>query len=293
MHVDKIKTIFTISYIAIKNSKKGLTMFFINKKLISALSTKKIKLLGLSFIMCISLTACSQSKKDTTAIAPSQPAKTIFNDARKLMSNNQFEAAIKKYETLEAQYPLGRYAQQALLEQAYAYFKFEEPDTALDTIDRYMRVYPRSPRMDYALYLRGLINFTRGGSIVDKVFPRNFSDLDGVRQKEAFNDFSALINRHKGSPYAVDAKKRMHYLKNTLGQSEVSVAEYYMKRGAYLAAYNRADYAIKYHQGTPAVISALQIKTCAARKLGKNDLAEDTLRIIKLNFPAKTKFACL
>lgn len=247
---------------------------------------------GFVLLLCFTLSACSKTKKQVK-VDPNVSAKTLFLEARRLMDGNNFESAIKKYESLEAQYPLGRYAQQALLEQAYAYYKFDEPDTALDTIDRYMRVYPRAPRMDYALYLRGLINFTRGGSIVDKVFPRNFSDLDGVRQKEAFNDFSALINRHKGSPYAVDAKKRMHYLKNTLGNSEVSVAEYYMKRGAYLAAFNRADYAIKYHQGTPAVIPALQIKTCAARKMGKNDLAQDTMRVLQLNFPTKTKFSCL
>ena len=275
--------------ITVKNSKKGRTMYFTNK----TSSTQIVMKLGLAFVLCFSLASCSKNKDQAAKSGPSQSAKSLFLEARALMSNNQFESAIKKYESLEAQYPLGRYAQQALLEQAYAYFKFDEPDTALDTIDRYMRVYPRAPRMDYALYLRGLINFTRGGSVLDKVFPRNFSDLDGVRQKEAFNDFSALINRHKGSPYAVDAKKRMHYLKNTLGQSEVSIAEYYMKRGAYLAAYNRADYAIKYHQGTPAVIPALKIKTCAARKLGKNDLANDTLRIIKLNFPKQTKFSCL
>jgi outer membrane protein assembly factor BamD len=156
-----------------------------------------------------------------------------------------------------------------------------------------MRVYPRSPRMDYALYLRGLINFTRGGSLIDKVFPRNFSDLDGVRQKEAFHDFSTLLNRHPSSPYATDAKKRMHYLKNTLGASEVNVAKYYMKRGAYLAAFNRADYAIKHHQGTPAVVEALQVKICAAKQLGKQSLADDTMRILKLNFPTKAKFRCL
>jgi outer membrane protein assembly factor BamD len=242
------------------------------------------------------LSSCSyfKNKDASTATAePSKSAKILLTEAKKAMNSNNYEDAIKKYEALEAQYPLGRYAQQALLEQAYAYYKFDEPDTALDTIDRYMRVYPRSPRMDYALYLRGLINFTRGGSLIDKVFPRNFSDLDGVRQKEAFHDFSTLINRHKGSPYAEDAKKRMHYLKNALGASEVSVAKYYMKRGAYLAAFNRADYAIKHHQGTPAIIEALQIKTCAAKRLGKEDLANDTMRIIKLNFPSKTSFSCL
>ena len=250
----------------------------------------------LLFITTMLLSSCSyfSNKSDSTAkVDPNKSARDLFMEAKRSLNNNDFEEAIKKYESLEAQYPLGRYAQQALLEQAYAYYKFDEPDTALDTIDRYMRVYPRSPRMDYALYLRGLINFNRGGSIIDKVFPRNFSDLDGVRQKEAFHDFSTLINRYKGSPYAVDAKKRMHYLKNMLGESEVSVARYYMKRGAYLAAFNRADYAIKHHQGTPAIVEALQIKTCAAKRLDKEDLANDTLRILKLNFPSKVNFTCL
>jgi len=220
-------------------------------------------------------------------------ANKLFQEARAALKANNYEEAIKKYEVLEAKYPLGRYAQQALLEQAYAYYKYDEPDTALDTIDRYMRVYPRAPRMDYALYLRGLINFGRGGSLIDKVFPRNFSDLDGVRQKEAFHDFATLLNRYPNSPYAPDAKKRMHYLKNTLAETEVNIAKYYMKRGAYLAAYNRADYAIKHHQGTPAIIDALQVKYCAAKRLGKNDLANHTLRILKLNFPKKVNFSCL
>jgi len=244
--------------------------------------------------MVLTLSSCSifKKKEDTSNNTTGYSANKLFQDARASLKANNYEEAIKQYETLEAKYPLGRYAQQSLLEQAYAYYKFDEPDTALDTIDRYMRVYPRSPRMDYALYLRGLINFNRGGSIIDKVFPRSFSDLDGVRQKEAFHDFSTLLTRYKNSPYAADARKRMHYLKNTLGTSEVNVAKYYMKRGAYVAAFNRADYAIKHHQGTPAVIEALQIKICAAKKLGKDNLANDTMRILKLNFPTKVNFRC-
>lgn len=244
-------------------------------------------------ILIFGLSSCSFLKeKDNLDATTGYSANKLFQDARASLKANNYETAIKQYETLEAKYPLGRYAQQALLEQAYAYYKFDEPDTALDTIDRYMRLYPRSPRMDYALYIRGLINFGRGGSIIDKIFPRNFSDLDGVRQKEAFHDFSTLLTRHPRSPYVADAKQRMHFLKNTLGDTEVNIANYYMRRGAYLAAFNRADYAIKHHQGTPAVIKALQIKVCAAKKLGKNDLADDTMRIITLNFPKQANFNC-
>lgn len=238
------------------------------------------------------ITSCSQKAKEEVDTTSGFSANKIFVDARTALNANDYEGAIKLYETLEAKYPLGRFAQQSLLEQAYAYYKFDEADTALDTIDRYMRVYPRSPRMDYALYLRGLVNFTRGGSIIDNIFPRNFSDLDGVRQKESFHDFSTLITRHPDSPYAADTKKRMHYLKNMLGSNEVGVAKYYMTRGAYLAAFNRAEYAIKHHQGTPAIVEALQVKICAARKLNKTSLATDTMRILKLNFPKKVTFSC-
>lgn len=245
-------------------------------------------------LLALTLAACSGqgTKKDRVDKNSTASAAQLLKTARASVKEADFEKAISQYETLEARFPLGRFAQQSLLEQAYAYYKFDEPDTALDTIDRYMRIYPRSPKTDYALYLRGLINFNRGGSIVDKVFPRNFSDLDNVRQKEAFHDFSQLVTRHPSSPYAGDARKRVHFLKNSLGSNELGVAKYYMKRGAYLAAFNRAEYTVQHHQGTPAVIEALQLKICAAKKLGKQDLANDTMRVLKANFPKQTHFSC-
>ena len=193
---------------------------------------------------------------------------------------------------LQARYPLGRFAQQSLLESAFAYYKYDESDTALDTIDRYTRMYPRSPKMDYALYLRGLINFNRGGGLMDKIFPRSFSDLDNVRQKESFHDFSTLLTRHPNSEYRQDATYRMRFLKNALGQSEANVAKYYMKRKAYLAAFNRADYTIQHHQGTPAIIDALKIKYCASKALGKTKLAGDAKRVLQLNFPQVKHISC-
>ncbi|MEZ5448297.1 MAG: outer membrane protein assembly factor BamD [Thiolinea sp.] len=141
--------------------------------------------------------------------------------------------------------------------------------------------------MAYAWYLRGLVNFNRGSSIVDKVFPRSIADLDTVRQKEAYQDFSRVLTRYPDSAYAADAQARIQYLRNSLATSEVNVANYYMQRGAWLAAFNRAEYAIKHYQGSPAVIDALEIKVQAARKLGKNDLAADSLRVLQSNFPQR------
>ncbi len=239
----------------------------------------------------INFTACSllsQSVKDDKAtIDDGRSANKLLSDARRALDKGNYETAIKDYETLEARYPLGRFAQQSMLETAYAYYKAEEEDTALDTIDRFMRIHPRSPIFDYALYLRGLVNFNRGTSITDKFFPRSFADLDNVKQKESFHDFSKLTNRYPNSKYVSDAKMRIQHLRNSLSKSEVNVAQYYMKRGAYLAAFNRAEYAIKHYQGSPAVIDALVIKMQASKKLGKKDLAAATRRVIELNFPSR------
>jgi len=246
--------------------------------------------------LAISLSACSmlsQNKKDKDdTVDINVSAEQLLKEGRSESALGNYEAAIKKFETLEARYPLGKFAEQAMLESSYAYYKFDEPDTALDTIDRFTRMYPRSARIDYALYLRGLVNFNRGGSVLDRVFPRSFADLDGVRKKEAFHDFQKLLTRHPDSKYAPDAAKRVGYLRNSLGSGEVSVAKYYMKRGAYLAAFNRAEYTIANHQGTPAIIEALQIKICAAKELKRAKIASDTVRVLQLNFPTKTKFSC-
>ncbi|CAA6815031.1 MAG: Probable component of the lipoprotein assembly complex (forms a complex with YaeT, YfgL, and NlpB) [uncultured Thiotrichaceae bacterium] len=239
-----------------------------------------ISLLSFSVAACSSLG--SGGKDDP---AETMSASALYGEAKTALTNKQYERAIKLYETLEARFPLGQYVQQAQLETAYAHYKYDEADTALDTIDRFVRMNPGSDKMAYAWYLRGLVNFNRDGSMVDKIFPRSITDLDTVRQKEAFQDFSRVVTRYPSSQYAADSKARIQYLRNSLAQSEVNVAQYYMDRSAWLAAFNRAEYAIKHYQGSPAIIEALVIKIKAARQLGKNDLAADSLQVLKTNFP--------
>ncbi|WML91058.1 outer membrane protein assembly factor BamD [Thiothrix lacustris] len=255
-----------------------------------SISTKRLKasvyLAGV-LALSVSFSGCSifsQTEKDLTE---GWSADKIYTTAREAMTAGDYERAISLYESLEARYPLGNFAQQAQLETAYAYYKYDEADSALDAIDRFLRMNPTSSDADYALYLRGLVNFNRGHSIVDKVFPRSIADLDTVRQKESFQDFSHLLTRHPNSKYAPDAKERIQHLRNSLAQSEVNVANYYIVRGAWLAAFNRAEYAVKHYQGSPAVVDALEIKVKAAHNLGKPDLAADNLRILELNFPAR------
>lgn len=237
------------------------------------------------------LSACSTlgGSTKTEANDPTEglSAETIYNDAKAEVQRKNYASAIKLYESLEARYPLSQYARIAPLEAAYAYYKSDEPNTAIDTIDRFNRLNPGSKQMAYGWYLRGLVNFNRGSTLVDRVFPRSIADLDTVRQKEAFQDFSRVVTRYGDSKYAADAQTRIQYLRNTLATSEVNVAKYYMTRGAWLAAFNRADYAIKHYQGSPAIIEALEIKITAARNLGKNDLAADSLRVLETNFPQR------
>jgi outer membrane protein assembly factor BamD len=226
----------------------------------------------------------SQTEKDPTE---GWSANKIYLSAKEALDGGDYERAVTLYEALEARYPLGRFAQQAQLEKAYAYYKYDEADSALDAIDRFLRMNPSSENADYALYLRGLVNFNRGSSIMDKVFPRSIADLDTVRQKESFQDFSHVLTRYPSSKYAPDSRERVKHLRNSLAESEVNVAQYYMKRGAWLAAFNRAEYAIKHYEGSPAIIDALEIKVKAANQLGKPDLAADSLKVLQMNFPER------
>ena len=214
-------------------------------------------------------------------------AEQIYASAKTALVRTDYPRAIRLYENLEAKFPLGNYAQQAQLESAYAHYKYDEPEAALDLIDRFIRMNPGSDNMAYAYYLRGLVNFNRDANLFDRIFPRSIADLDIVRQKEAFHDFSRVITRYPNSAYAADAQLRVQYLRNSLAQTELNVAKYYMERGAWLAAFNRAEYAIKHYQGSPAVVDALEIKILAAQQLGKADLAADSMRVLEANYPER------
>ena len=262
-----------------------------------SISTKRFKTglyLASALVLAGGISGCSVFSQTTSIFSQSEKDQTenwsankLYTTAKEALNAGDYERAIKLYETLEARYPLGRFAQQAQLETAYAYYKYDEADSALDAIDRFLRMNPSSSDADYALYLRGLVNFNRGSSVMDKIFPRSIADLDTVRQKEAFQDFSHLITRHPDSKYVPDAKARVQHLRNSLAEAELNVANYYMTRGAWLAAFNRAEYAIKHYEGSPSIIDALVIKIQAAYNLGKPDLAADSLRVLETNFPER------
>lgn len=216
-------------------------------------------------------------------------AQRLYNSAKAALGGGDYETAIDYYEKLESRYPFGLYAQQAQLEVAYAYYKFEEPASALASADRFIKLYPSHPSLDYVYYLKGLTNFNRGKgfitSIVERYVPTDDSERDTAALRDAFDNFSDLVERFPDSQYSRDAAQRMIYLRNTLGQHEINVANYYMERKAYIAAANRAKFVVENYQRTPSVADALVIMAKAYKILKLDDLSADAIRVLKMNFP--------
>jgi outer membrane protein assembly factor BamD len=210
-------------------------------------------------------------------------AAELYNKAAGDLDGANYKRAIELYQKLETRYPFGRYAMQGQLDIAYAYYKAEEPEQALAAADRFIKLYPQNPYVDYAYYLKGIVNYNRSVGFIDRFLPTDQSQRDPGSALDAFEDFAELVRRFPDSRYAPDARQRMLYLRSNLARSEVNVAEYYMKRGAYLAAANRAQYVIERFQRTAAVEDALEVLIDAYERLGKDNLAADARRVLELN----------
>jgi outer membrane protein assembly factor BamD len=236
-------------------------------------------------ISILSSSGCSLSSKDEVKTANNWPVERVYSEAKAALNAGDYRTALQHYSQLEARFPFGEYAQQALLESAYAQYKDDDPETAIATIDRFMRVYPLNSNMDYAIYLRGLTNFTRDIGIMEKYIPRDETQRDPGSALLALRDFTTLVNRYPKSKYSEDTSQRIVYLRNRLAQHEVNVAHYYMKRSAYLAAANRGKYVIENYPRTPAMPEALLVMAKAYKIMGLNTLSADALRVLKLNYP--------
>lgn len=231
------------------------------------------------------ISGCGFFTRDEVVAEEGWTVERVYSEAKSALNAGDYHTALEYYSQLEARFPFGNYAQQSLLESAYAYYKSDEPESAIATIDRFMRVYPLNPNIDYALYLRALINFTRDMGIFEKYLPRDESQRDPGSARFALKDFNTLVARYPTSIYSEDAAQRIVYLRNRLAQHEVNVARYYMRRGAYLAAANRGKYVIENYSRTPAMPEALLVMAKAYKVLELDDLSEDTLRVLRLNYP--------
>lgn len=221
------------------------------------------------------------------------PASRLYSASKSALNTADYETALKYLEALEARFPFGRYAQQAQLDIIYAYYKFDEPDSAIAAADRFIKLYPRHPRVDYAFYMRGLSSFNKGMTGLDYWLNIDPTQRDPRATLEAFQYFSQVVAQFPQSDYAKDAAQRLVYLHNNLARYEINVAEYYLSRGAYIAAANRAKNVIEKYQRTTAARDALVVMVRAYRGLQLHDLADDTLRVLKQNAPTHPALAQL
>ncbi|OGT80089.1 MAG: outer membrane protein assembly factor BamD, partial [Gammaproteobacteria bacterium RIFCSPLOWO2_02_FULL_47_50] len=189
------------------------------------------------------------------------------------------------YEKLEGRFPFGVYGQQALLDLAYAYFKNDEPDASISAANRFIKLYPQNAHVDYAYYLKGLANFNRGKGFTERYLPIDAAQRDSDSALKAFQDFSEMARLFPDSQYADDARLRMVFLRNQLADHEVNVASYYMRRGAFIAAINRAKYVVEKYPRTPAIPEALVIMAKAYKVMEMNDLSDDAIRVLEINYP--------
>lgn len=212
----------------------------------------------------------------------------IYAEAKDEASTGAYEKAIQLYEKLEGRAAGTPLAQQAQLDKAYAHFKAGEPALATAALDRFMKLHPASPAIDYALYLKGVVNFNDDLGLFSAVTRQDLAERDQKAAKESFESFKELVTRFPESRYAADSTARMGYIVNSLAQSEVYVARYYYQRGAYLAAINRSQTAITDYAQVPAAEEALYIMVKSYDALGMNDLRDDTTRVLEKSFPQTT-----
>ena len=238
----------------------------------------------LALFVAISLAACGMlpEEKDETL---GWSANKLYGEAKDAQADATWDKAAKYLEKLEARFPYGRFAQQAQLELGYVYWKAGEAGSALAACDRFIKLHPNHPAVDYAYYLKGLVNFNEDLGFAGFVSAQDASERDPKAARESFDAFRELITRFPKSKYTPDAILRMNYLVNTMASQEVHVARYYIGRGAYIAAANRAQNAIKTYPNAPAIEEAMFIMVVAYDNLGMTDLRDDAERIMRKNFP--------
>lgn len=230
------------------------------------------------------LTGCAKSDEDDS-IFKGMSAKKIFNVAEEALVDEDYTKAIRYYQGLDARYPFSEYSQQGMLDSIYAYYENGDAALAAATADRYIHLYPRSEHVDYAYYMKGLSDFDQPRGTLAKVLPLDASYRDPGTQLQAYTDFAILVKRYPSSKYTPDARQRMIYLRNMFAQSELNVADFYMKRKMYVAAANRASYIIENFQQAPQVEQALVILVQANRELNLNQSADEALTVLKASYP--------
>ncbi|WP_407292457.1 outer membrane protein assembly factor BamD [Stutzerimonas zhaodongensis] len=236
-------------------------------------------------LLLIAIFALTAACSSNETISENLGEAELYRQAQADLDNNSFTSAIDKLKALESRYPFGRFAEQAQLELIYAYYRNAEPEAARSSAERFIRLHPQHPSVDYAYYLKGLASFDQDRGLLARFLPLDMTKRDPGAARDSFNEFAQLTARFPNSRYAPDAKARMVYLRNLLAANEIHVADYYLRRQAYVAAANRGRYVVENFQGTPAVGDGLAVMTEAYQRMGLDELAQTSLETLKLNYP--------
>ena len=240
-----------------------------------------LAVLSLVLVATMSVSGCRKDRDETTG----RSAEELYERGKKSLDTGSWDTAIAAYRALQTRYPFGRYAEQSMLDLAYCYFKRGQREEALSLLDRFARTYPAHPNVDYAYYLKGLVNYEQNVGFLERLMPGRVQDRDQSTLQDAFLDFSELIRRFPDSRYVPDARQRMVFLRNSLAAYEMIVAEYYLGRKAYIAAANRARYALEVYPETPMTPEALVVLHKAYTELDLPVLADSSMAVLQLNFP--------
>lgn len=226
------------------------------------------------------LTGCASDPK-----TPQLSERQFYEEAQDAIENNNMTMAIERLQGLESRYPFGRYASQAKLDLIYCHYRALDYEAAAATAERFINTNPDHAQLDYAYYMKGLSSYSVDRGLIERFIPSDFTERDMGPARESFEDFNRLINRFPNSVYAADARQRMIYLRNLLAAYELKAADYYMRRGAYVAAANRGRYVVENFDSSPSVPDALAIMAKAYAELGLEDLQTSTVAVLKHNYP--------
>lgn len=231
------------------------------------------------------MVGCSAKVTDPASLYTDQPVEKIFKDGQHAMLKGNYDDAKTHFQAIDARYPFSNYARQSQLDLIYTFYQMQDTASALAQADLYIHMYPRGPYVDYAYYMRGLINFYANHGFFEKYFNIDFANRDLDTLHKAYLDFSQLNYLFPKSVYSADARQRMVYIKNAFARHDLLVAQYYYKRKLYIAAANRANEVVQHYQETPSVPDALALMVKSYQKLNLTKDADETLQVLRLNFP--------
>lgn len=241
-----------------------------------------LRLLSLLLLIVV-IAACRGGSRDRL---DTMPVDQMYETGHQALTRGNNDRAIRYYQRLISRFPFGPYTEQAQLDLAYVQYRAKRNDEAISTVDRFLKTYPTHPKADYAQYLRGVVNFYREASFIGRYVKLDPAARDQGATRQSFIDFSRLLREYPDSPYAEDSRLRMVFLRNQMARHEIMIAQYYLRRGAFVAAINRSKYVLENYQQAPEIGDALALMVESYKSMGEQQLADDTLRVLELNHPS-------